>query len=315
MAGDPVKGDTSSLSALVKDWGGFELLVAKLNETGNVTVEHNVTLPGRSGAPRQIDVLIRHKQGLIEHLVVAECKYRNQPIERLHVDALATTVREVGASKGVIFSTRGFQSGAITQAKHDAIDLFLVREPTDEEWGSPGRIVDFTLLCYQPVIGRIVPGQAWGLDGINEPLSINILIGLSAEDSSQTKIINSPNDETLEKLIIDNVRRSVQGMLPKGRVIQDGSYEVEIRGRSYLNMNFDPPRMMTTGGRTFAMPSIMLEIGFTATQTRFADRQSRKPVIRSCCRGLRKFDSDGRVTGKVREQDGHLYTKAGNNRR
>lgn len=51
----------------------------------SVTVEHNVSLTGRSGAVRQIDVLIRHKQGLIEQLVVVECKYWNSSVERLHV--------------------------------------------------------------------------------------------------------------------------------------------------------------------------------------------------------------------------------------
>lgn len=47
---------------LVGDWEGFESLVATLHETGNVTVERDVTLSGRSGAPRQIDVLIRHRR-------------------------------------------------------------------------------------------------------------------------------------------------------------------------------------------------------------------------------------------------------------
>ena len=59
------------ITELVTDWGGFEKLVATLHETGEVSVEHNAVLQGRSGAPRQIDVLIRHKQGLYEHLVVA----------------------------------------------------------------------------------------------------------------------------------------------------------------------------------------------------------------------------------------------------
>src|SRR5437868_5036112 len=111
------------LNELVKDWGGFEKLVAALHETGDVTVEHNAHLVGRSGATRQIDVVLRHKQGLYEHLVVIECKYWNTAVERLHVDALATTVKEVGAAKGVIFSTKGFQSGAVTQGAHDSIEL------------------------------------------------------------------------------------------------------------------------------------------------------------------------------------------------
>lgn len=108
-----------NLAELVKDWGGFEKLVAQLHETGDVKVEHNAVLIGRSGAPRQVDVLIRHKQGLYEHLVIVECKFWNSSVDRSEVDALAQTVREIGASRGVIFSTKGFQSGAITQAKHE----------------------------------------------------------------------------------------------------------------------------------------------------------------------------------------------------
>jgi competence protein CoiA len=42
-----------SIAELITDWGGIEQLVAELHETGQVTVEHNVILPGRSGAPRQ----------------------------------------------------------------------------------------------------------------------------------------------------------------------------------------------------------------------------------------------------------------------
>jgi hypothetical protein len=53
-----------SIGDLVTDWGGFEKPVAELHEAGEVTVQHNVTMTGRSGALRQIDVLIRHKQGL-----------------------------------------------------------------------------------------------------------------------------------------------------------------------------------------------------------------------------------------------------------
>jgi Restriction endonuclease len=87
-----------SIDELVTDWGGFERLVVELHETGEVTVQHNVTLTGRSGTPRQIDVLIRYKQGLYEHLIIAECKYWNSSVRREDVDALAMTVRLPGWS-------------------------------------------------------------------------------------------------------------------------------------------------------------------------------------------------------------------------
>ncbi len=175
-----------SIADLITDWGGFEQLVAKLHETGHVTVEHNVILTGRSGAPRQIDVLIRHKQDLYEYLVIAECKYWNSPVERLHVDALATTMREVGASRGVIFSTKGFQSGVITQAKHENIDLFVVRDLTAEEWGLPGRIVDMFLQVIQPSLGNVATHGVTKIGNPfnNAPITFNLAFGFDGPESS-----------------------------------------------------------------------------------------------------------------------------------
>jgi hypothetical protein len=40
------------ISNLITDWDGFESLVSKLCETGDVTVERDVVMVGKSGAPR-----------------------------------------------------------------------------------------------------------------------------------------------------------------------------------------------------------------------------------------------------------------------
>jgi Restriction endonuclease len=116
------------VSNLVTDWGGFEELIAELHSTGDVTVEKNVILQGRSGATRQIDVMVRHRQGLYEHLIIIECKYLKRSVTRAMVDALAHAVQDLGASRGAIFSQQGFQKGAVRQAKHSNIDLFRVRD-------------------------------------------------------------------------------------------------------------------------------------------------------------------------------------------
>ena len=68
----------------VKDWGGFEELVAKMHETGSVEVQRDVTLTGASGAPRQIDVLVTHREGLYEHRILVECKYWHSAVKRTH---------------------------------------------------------------------------------------------------------------------------------------------------------------------------------------------------------------------------------------
>jgi Restriction endonuclease len=79
--------------------------------------------------------IIRHKRDLYEYLVIAECKFWNTPVDRSAVDVLANTMKEVGGSQGVIFSTKGFQAGAVEQAKFENIELFTVRELSDAEWG------------------------------------------------------------------------------------------------------------------------------------------------------------------------------------
>lgn len=118
----------TKISELVSDWGGFEKLVAELHSTGEISVERNVVLKGRSGASRQIDVVVRHRQGLYDHLVIIECKYLKRPVSRSAVDALASAMLDLGASKGVIFSRDGFQEGAKRLAKNSNIDLFRIRD-------------------------------------------------------------------------------------------------------------------------------------------------------------------------------------------
>src|SRR5580692_9275408 len=130
---------------LIGDWGGFEKLIAALHETGDVKVEHDVTLVGESEAPRQIDVLVTHTEALSTHRILVECKCWRSAVERLHVDAMITAVKDLKASRGVFFTTVGYQSGAGAVAKAYGIDLYVVRELSDEEWGGPGRLVDLCL--------------------------------------------------------------------------------------------------------------------------------------------------------------------------
>jgi Restriction endonuclease len=214
------------IADLVTDWGGFERLVAALHETGEVTVERNVSLKGRSGAPRQIDVLIRHKQGLYEHLIVAECKFWNSAVERQNVDALVNTVSEIGASRGAIFSTKGFQSGAVTQAKHDHIDLYTVRDLSDEEWGLPGRVVDIFLQIVQPGIGNVASYDTYKIGNpLNTaPVAFNLEFGPDGPVSCTPtlKRNGSPGGDPMEKYIFDCAQQVLGKNLAEIHMINGG---------------------------------------------------------------------------------------------
>jgi hypothetical protein len=250
---------------LVKDWGGFEKLIAKLHETGDVRVEHNVTLTGASGAPRQIDVLNRHKQGLYEHLVIAECKYWNTPVDRQQVDALANTVREVGAAKGVIFSKEGFQSGAIIQAKHDHIELFQVRTLTDEEWGLPGKEVEFFMHCHTVAVGSPIFQNVTAIPG-TEPKNTNLQV---VQGASHTKIhLEGSSVETLEGLIEKFAHKAASDSSLSAPVRFENSFEGEILSR--IRIDITPPKPMTlffNDGQVF-VGTVSFDVGHKISQRR-----------------------------------------------
>jgi hypothetical protein len=158
-----------SVADLVQDWGGFEDLVKELNRTGTVTVERNVTLLDRNGSPRQIDVVLRHRQGLVEHLVLCECKFWKRTVSRRHVENLATSVTELRADRGIMFTTVGYQEGALTYAEANGVELYKVREVTDQEWGGPGRIATFNQRYIIRAIRSGLQLQALGQAGVAIP--------------------------------------------------------------------------------------------------------------------------------------------------
>jgi hypothetical protein len=292
-----------TIADLVKDWGGFEKLVAKLHETGEVTVQHNAILKGRSGADRQLDVLIRHKQGLYEHLVIAEYKYWNSAVERLHVDALATTIQEVGASRGVIFSTKGFQSGAITQAAHDHIELFTVRDLTTEEWGLPGRVVDFYLQVIQPAIGNpSIQGASASVPFGRAIGSLSLSLSYGAEGPlSSTPILNPEEDGVLlEARVSDAARKALAIFMAEAFTINGGA---ECTRYMLGKVNLEPlqPFVIAINNVRVTIPKMSFDLGIKILQSRITIDRAKQYMfalaIENCINGnvstaARTLDAD-----------------------
>jgi hypothetical protein len=136
------------------DWKDFEQFVAAMYaEDDDLAVEHNVTVIGKSGATRQIDVRFTHTVKTHVYVTVVECKRWKEKVTRDRIDVLAATLGDINASKGVMFTTTGFGPGAEAYARDQGIDLFLVRDLTDQEWGLPGRVVWFYLHIYAAQVG------------------------------------------------------------------------------------------------------------------------------------------------------------------
>lgn len=71
-----------------------------------------------AGGDYKIDVLVKLDvfDGA-ELVILVECKHQTRPVEREDVMVLEAKLRDVGAHKGMLFSTSGFQKGALSYAK------------------------------------------------------------------------------------------------------------------------------------------------------------------------------------------------------
>lgn len=89
------------------------------------SIQHNVSIPADDGT-YQIDVYARFFAMGVEFKVIAECKRYSSPVSREKVAVLADKVKSLGAHKGIMISTCGFQSGAYEYAKKHGIALLQV---------------------------------------------------------------------------------------------------------------------------------------------------------------------------------------------
>jgi hypothetical protein len=165
------------------DWGKFELFVKEFYKSdGELIVEHNVREKGKSGRRRQTDVKVTLKTKLHTYITLIECKRWKNKVDGDRVDVLAAKIEDLSASKGAIITTVGYEKGAELYAKHKNIDIFVVRELTEEEWGSPGRIIEIVLQFVQGKVEKISFPQAKLQSLINTSLTdINLNVGFTRE--------------------------------------------------------------------------------------------------------------------------------------
>ena len=105
----------------------FEILksYADAEHLSDFSIQHNVCIPADDGI-YQIDVYARFIAMSVEFKVIAECKRYSSPVSREKIAVLADKVRSLGAHKGIMISTCGFQSGAYEYAKKHGIALLQV---------------------------------------------------------------------------------------------------------------------------------------------------------------------------------------------
>lgn len=103
---------------LVLEW--LRLVADRQEQT--ITTKHLGVVHG-DGGQYKVDVLVTFSAlGGALFVVLVECKHQTRPVEREDVMVLESKLRDVNAQKAMLFSTSGFQSGALefAAAKHIA---------------------------------------------------------------------------------------------------------------------------------------------------------------------------------------------------
>lgn len=77
----------------------------------------------RSGRKIVIDVSFEMDYGGFTVLFLVECKFYSQKVEVSDIEEFRTKIDDIGAHKGLVFSTIGFQSGAVKSAKAYGVGL------------------------------------------------------------------------------------------------------------------------------------------------------------------------------------------------
>jgi len=239
----PVTTPTRFIDQLL-DWREFEAFVQQLySEDPNLVVEHDVTEEGKSGARRQIDVKVTQKTKLHTFVTLVECKRWKERVDRQRVDVLASSIEDLGASKGVIFTTSGYEAGAEKYANAKNIDLFVVRDLTDSEWGLPGRQIWFYWHLFCATIHSIAPGIANLLSVVEKPpqdLKFDIRIAKdSPHDEAFTlySVEDGATGPNLTSLLLDARIRAMQEVSNAIPLLQEGANGAKLLLTTPVTLN------------------------------------------------------------------------------
>ena len=98
---------------------------AEREKLQNFIIKHNQKLKSEDGT-YQIDIYIEYTVLGTQNIILVECKKHSNSIKRDIVANLYSKLQSLGAQKGIIISTAGFQSGAVQYAEKHGIALWQV---------------------------------------------------------------------------------------------------------------------------------------------------------------------------------------------
>lgn len=91
-------------------------------------IEHLKNFTGKTGETYEIDLSYRFRIAEADYLTLIECKHWNRSVGRQVINCFRSIVDDIGAHKGIVVTTVGFQEGAVGFAMNCGIALFKVTD-------------------------------------------------------------------------------------------------------------------------------------------------------------------------------------------
>ena len=188
---------------LSNDGKGYEQFVGLLQQAlinaefitvqKDVKVQLNRKITDSCGVEREFDLYWEYELAGITYKTVIECKDYNSRISIEKIDALIGKIRDIPDLKAVFATKKGYQSGAKSKAKHNRIDLLIVREQNDSDWQdrdgmpllkkininitvqTPPKITDFQCLSDPEWVNKNInedPSVLISISGLNNEIFI-----------------------------------------------------------------------------------------------------------------------------------------------
>jgi hypothetical protein len=129
----------------------YEEILARQGLERN-SVQHNVTIRGRSGALHQIDIYWEFCIAGIRHLVLVECKNYGSNLTLEKARSFFAVLHDIGNCRGIIITKTGFQSGVVEFCKHYGIELKVLRKPTEDDWRGRAKSVRINCWISAPLV-------------------------------------------------------------------------------------------------------------------------------------------------------------------
>ena len=113
----------------------YEIFVSNLVNTLSANdlivapgIEYLKKFTGKTGEIYEIDLSYKFRIAKADYLTLIECKHWNHRVGRQVINYFKSVVDDIGAHKGIVVTTVGFQEGAIGFAKKCGIALFKVTD-------------------------------------------------------------------------------------------------------------------------------------------------------------------------------------------